>query len=121
MKNVQLLSFVTIYWDYLVRKEFASALIAHIGKMKKKNHNAVLLLSLLTKIIFYTIIRFSYILIHLVQAHVFSQKCASSEECDGTKNLICKEGVCECKENTLFWNEKSTSCGNLFKVFNTKN
>jgi hypothetical protein len=64
-----------------------------------------------------SIIRF---LIHLVQAHVFSQKCASSEECDGTKNLICKEGVCECKENILFWNEKSTSCGNLFKVSNDK-
>ena len=52
----------------------------------------------------------------LVQAHVNSEKCASNEECDGTKNLACKEGVCECKENTLFWNEKSANCSKWIQM-----
>ena len=52
-----------------------------------------------------------------VQSNVFSQKCASNEECDGTKNLACKDGVCECKETTLFWNEKSANCGIFIHSF----
>ena len=54
-------------------------------------------------------------IIKIVQANVNGQKCESNEQCDGTKSLACKEGVCECKENTLFWNEKSASCGSYIK------
>jgi hypothetical protein len=48
-----------------------------------------------------------------VQANVNNQKCASNEECDGTKSLTCKEGVCACKEDNLYWNTKAANCGRL--------
>ena len=47
-----------------------------------------------------------------MQANANNQKCASAEECDKTKGLTCgKGGVCQCKDNTVYWNEKQTSCG----------
>ena len=54
--------------------------------------------------------------INLVQANGFNQKCASNEECDKTKGLVCKDNICQCKDASLYWNEKAVSCSkNLFK------
>lgn len=50
-------------------------------------------------------------LLNIVQGNVHAQKCAKSEECDATKNLDCKDGVCHCKEDKLYWNAKAVSCG----------
>ena len=54
-----------------------------------------------------------HFILYSVQANVNNQKCASNEECDGTKSLTCKEGVCACKEDKLYWNTKAANCGSL--------
>ena len=48
-----------------------------------------------------------------VQSNSLNQKCASNDECDKTKNLICKDGVCICKDANFYWNEKAASCGKI--------
>ena len=44
------------------------------------------------------------------KANSQNQKCLSDEECDATKNLVCKDGLCQCKDASLYWNEESASC-----------
>ena len=39
-----------------------------------------------------------------------NQKCSSVAECDQTKNLTCKDGMCQCNHANLFWNEKLAQC-----------
>lgn len=47
--------------------------------------------------------------------NLYNQRCETSDECDKSKGLMCKEGVCKCEETKLYWNEKMVSCGNCFK------
>ena len=46
----------------------------------------------------------------LVPKNGINQKCEKSNECDEAKNLLCKDGLCQCKDASLYWNEKSVSC-----------
>lgn len=50
-----------------------------------------------------------------VNANGYNQKCAGNDECDKSRNLICKDGVCQCRETSLYWNERSSTCGIVFK------
>lgn len=57
----------------------------------------------------------------LVEANLVNQQCAGNSECDNTKNLICKDGICVCKDNTLYWNDKTFTCGKQpFSEFQSK-
>lgn len=51
-----------------------------------------------------------------VNANGFNQRCTGNEECDKSRNLMCKEGICQCKDLSLYWNEKSSSCGINFYI-----
>ena len=46
-----------------------------------------------------------------MQANSYGQKCSVNDECDQTKGLSCKEGICQCKDEAEFWREKSSTCG----------
>ena len=46
-----------------------------------------------------------------VQAKANNHKCVSNDECNSAKNLLCKDGQCQCKEAVLYWNVKADSCG----------
>ena len=107
MKDAQQLSCVTIWLDYHVKMEVVRVMQTLIGK----NRNAVKfkLFSTFCQLIFFFIVFFK------VVGHSFNQKCATSDECDKTKNLMCKDGICQCKDNSLYWNEKFSLCGKLFE------
>lgn len=44
----------------------------------------------------------------------YNQKCAGNDECDKSKNLACRDGLCLCKDASLNWDEKSSSCSKIF-------
>ena len=38
-------------------------------------------------------------------------QCAQNEECNSERGLVCQAGTCQCREDTKFWSEDSSSCG----------
>ena len=54
------------------------------------------------------------LVVFLVLVSGYNQKCSSNEECDKSKNLVCgSNGVCQCRDASLNWDDKSSSCSNL--------
>lgn len=52
----------------------------------------------------------------LVIASGFNQRCSGNEECDKSKNLVCIGGICQCKDLSIYWNERLASCGKFGSV-----
>ena len=88
----------------LVKKVFAIVQAISIGRKQ----NAVILDPnfRLYYISWLNLITFNY----LVPKNGINQKCEKNNECDESKNLLCKDGICQCKDASLYWNEKSISC-----------
>lgn len=92
-----------------VKMECVNADLVLIGKIQ----NAVkIILAMKSKLLLLLFL----ILFLLVAANGFNQKCAASEECDKSKNLVCRDGVCQCKDASIYWNERSAFCCRFLKI-----
>lgn len=111
MKNALQPSIVVINLVYHVKKVFVSVVKTLIGR----NRNAVRYYNILNMQLYRFFIIFNWNF--KAQAKINKEKCAAVEECDGTKNLTCKEGVCECLNVNLYWNEKDAKCGKMSIIF----
>lgn len=106
MNNAQPTNCVMTWWVYPVKKTYANVAPHHTGRTL----NAVL--NAFFKSYFFNShnVFQKIILIFLVQTFGFNQRCNASSECDTTKSLVCKDGICQCKDSSLYWNQKVESC-----------